>query len=78
MSTIVLKLLETDSKFLEAAAAKVPDIAGGDWYHLPYWYKKVGEGLFVEYRFEDLPDELKNEINALRNPDGNNKSEVLY
>jgi hypothetical protein len=58
MSTHVLKLIETDSKLLEAAAMHVY-FDGEGWYNLPHWYKKIGDGLFVEYSFDDLPSHFK-------------------
>lgn len=62
---MVLKLIETDSKFLETCASKIP-YNGSDWYHFPFWFKKVGENLFAEYSFEQLPNGIKKEIESLR------------
>lgn len=67
MSTIALKLIETDSKFLEVAGSAIT-VNGNEYFSLPFWYKKIGDGLFVEYRFEDLPQELKNELQIQREP----------
>ena len=49
MSTITLKLQKTDSDFLECCASKVYDVNGSDFYHFPFWFEKVGHGLFVQY-----------------------------
>jgi hypothetical protein len=67
MSTIKLKLLKTDSEFLKTAANVILDNDGRQWYHLPFWYEEIGEGLFAEYRFNDLPESLKEFIQKERN-----------
>ncbi len=61
MSTQVLKLIETDSEFLEKAANKVT-CEGEEWFYMPFWFKKTGNGLFQEHRFSQLPDYLKRQI----------------
>jgi len=50
-----IKLIETDSLFLE----KTANIINNEWFYMPYWFKKVGDGLFIQYSFDQLPDELK-------------------
>lgn len=37
------------------------------WFNMPFWYKKVGEGKYEEYQFEDLPEHLKNYLNENKN-----------
>jgi hypothetical protein len=75
MSTITLKLQKTDSDFLEIAAHKVSNVNGNNFYHLPFWYEKVGDGLYVQYGFNELPQLLLNRIKEER--DFLPKSEVL-
>ena len=65
MSTQILQLLQTDSTFLEKAAHKV-FVNNEAWFHLPFWYKKIGDGLYTEHRFEDLPEYLKAFLNTVR------------
>lgn len=65
MSTQTLKLIETDSDLLQKVSHKVK-FNGEDWMHIPFWYRKVGDGLFVEYRFDDLPEDFKSWIRKLR------------
>ena len=67
MSTVTLKLQKTDSDFLECCASKVYDVNSNDFYHLPYWFEKVGDGLFVQYSFDELPQALINRIKDDRN-----------
>lgn len=66
MSTVTLKLIKTDSEFLKTAAHLVDIGDGTKWYHLPFWYQEVGDGLFIEYEFEDIPESLKEFIRKER------------
>lgn len=63
MSTkmINIKLVETDSLFLESVANRITG-KFGDWYYMPFWFKKIGDGLYEEYKFEDLPDGFKKQL----------------
>jgi len=66
MKTIItpnIKLIETDSNFLEKTSNKIL-INGEEWYQ-PLWYKKISDGIFIQYQFEELPDFIKKEIEAL-------------
>lgn len=63
---MTIRLIKTDSEFIETAGHMIPDVDGGDWYHLPCWYKKVGDGLYEEYSFDKLPNELKERIKMIR------------
>ena len=66
MKTIItpnIKLIETDSNFLEKTSNKIL-INGEEWYQ-PLWYKKISDGIFIKYQFEELPDFIKKEIEAL-------------
>ncbi len=65
MSTQTLKLIETDSDFLNKVSNKI-NFNGEDWMHCPFWYRKISNGMFVEYRFEDLPEEFKEWIKLQR------------
>ncbi len=66
MSTQTLKLQKTDSEFLKVAGILIIDNNGKKFYHIPYWYEEIGEGLFVEHSFNKLPIELKQEIERHR------------
>ena len=65
MSTIVLKYTETDSKFLEECASKI-ELEGNEWFYMPFWFKKVGDGKFAIYNFSQLPENIKNHLQQLR------------
>lgn len=62
-----LKLLPTDSAFLEKFCNKI-ESRSGEWFWMPYWFKKVGEDIYEQYSFDKLPQEIKDEINKIRNP----------
>lgn len=66
MSIITLKLQKTDSEFVKVAGTLIVDNDGRRWYHLPFWYEEIGDGLFVEHRYEDIPESLKSFINNER------------
>lgn len=63
--TQILRLIKTDSDFLDKCANKV-SINGEEWLYMPFWFKKEGDGLFSEYRFEQLPDYMKEGIKNQR------------
>ena len=58
---MTIKLIQTDSEFLEMTATKI-STRGEDWYYQPFWYKKVAEGLFEQVNYENLPDHVKQHI----------------
>jgi hypothetical protein len=58
MNTQTLKLQKTDSEFIKVAGNCV-EVDGRRWYYLPYWYEEIGDGLFIERRYEDIPERLK-------------------
>jgi len=61
MGTINLKLTKTDSDFLKTTATMV-SLTGNKFYYMPYWYEEISEGLYIQYTFESLPQEIKNYI----------------
>lgn len=65
MSTVKIKLLETDSKLIEAISTCLYD-EGGNWYYMPFWFRKVAENVYEQYGFDDLPFELRARISSER------------
>ena len=66
---MTVKLLSTDSDFLENSAEKISSF-GEDWYYLPFWYKKIDSedgNLYEIYSFDKLPEQLKILIKTFRN-----------
>lgn len=59
---MTLRLLQTDSELLENAGACID----GEWYHLPFWFRKVGDGIYEEYTYDKLPESLKERIRQAR------------
>jgi hypothetical protein len=55
---MLIKYPYADCRFLENNAHIVSDGIGNEWYHLPHWYKKIGEGVFEIVPFEKLPSEM--------------------
>ncbi len=68
MDKIAVKLIETDSKFLENTSHCVYDVNGSNYYYMPFWFKKVSDGVYIEYGFDELPEELKSRLRSLREP----------
>jgi hypothetical protein len=60
-----VKLIETDSKFLEKVSAMI-DLDGEIWYHMPFWYRKIAENVYEEVRFTDLPKNLQDRVRSFR------------
>lgn len=63
--TTELKLIETDSEFLEKIANKI-NVLGDEWFYMPFWFKKTGDNRFVIYTFDKLPDCVKEFIKENR------------
>lgn len=57
-----IKLIESDSEFLEKVANKIT-VHSEDWYYMPFWYRKISENTYKEVRFEDLPESVMEFIN---------------
>lgn len=69
MSTTIItnvKLIETDSKFLEKVSNMV-SVGGQHFYYMPYWYRKVAEGVYEELKFDKLPNSVKKIMETERN-----------
>lgn len=54
-----VKLVETDSQFLEKVCTKVTTLSGQEWLNCPFWYRKVAEGVYEEVEFCKLPSEVR-------------------
>lgn len=63
--TNILKLVETDSDFLEKAAHELL-VDGETWMSLPFWFKKKGNGVYEVVTFDKLPDYVKEKIKSNR------------
>lgn len=59
---INVKLVETDSEFLENCASKVTTSNGDEWFYMPLWFKKIRNNVYTEYNYENLPKELIEQI----------------
>jgi len=67
MTTITtnVKLIETDSMFLEKVSSKIVS-NGQNWYYMPFWYKKIAENVYQQVDFKDLPPDIINIIQKNR------------
>ena len=60
---MTIKYPDSDCKFLEANATMIEgEEEGKDWYYFPFWMHKVGEGVFEQVSWDNLPQYLKEEI----------------
>lgn len=60
-------LNETDSKFLEENANKITVKATGeDYYFMPYWFKKLEDGRWGVFYFDNLPEDVKETLKKAR------------
>lgn len=66
MSEQKIKLIETDSQFLEMMSNVINNVNGHDWFYMPFWFKKISDGVYEAYFFEDLPKEVIERININR------------
>ena len=62
MISISLRICNTDSEFIEKATIKIIDDNNGEWYHVPMYFKKIDNGLFIEYTLNDLPEKVKKQF----------------
>ncbi len=72
--TNTLKFTETDSDLIEKVSTCIYDVNGSNWYYMPYWFKKVGDGLYQQFTFDQLPEELKQRLNEIKET----KTETQY
>jgi hypothetical protein len=52
-----IKLIESDSDFLEKVANKIT-VHTDEWYYMPFWYRKVSKNTYQEVMFENLPQSI--------------------
>lgn len=60
-----MKAIVSESKTLMEALESMGSNVEGKYYYLPYWFEKTEGGLMI-HTFEKLPEELKQEIERLR------------
>jgi len=63
MSSLHLRIRKSDNEITEKSSHHIKvDDTGNDFYCLPIWLKRVGEGVFAELFYEDLPEQVKKQI----------------
>lgn len=68
MSSIHLKIRKTDREITQLASHHIKvDDTDNDWYIVPMFLKRVSEGLFAEYDYQDLPEAVIKQINKTEN-----------
>lgn len=55
------KIIETDSELITKIGSKIT-VNGRHFYYIPLWYEEIGNGHFIEHKFEDLPQEVIKKI----------------
>lgn len=58
MSTVKLQLIKTDSDFLKITSQMI-STTSTRYYHNPYWYEEIGEGMYIQRNFEDIPETIQ-------------------
>lgn len=53
-----VKIIETDSQFLDKVSYKITTTNQEEWYHIPNWYRKVSDGVYEEVELCNLPSEV--------------------
>jgi hypothetical protein len=67
MTTISnVRLIETDSNFLEKVSTAIND-NGEQWYFMPFWFRKISEGVYEQVPFEKLPNRISHAVRNLQN-----------
>lgn len=64
-----IKYSDKDCRFLENNASVLADVmvTGDKWFFFPYYLRQVGDGIFEEISFENLPQKFKDKIMEMRN-----------
>ena len=63
-----IKLSKEVSEFIEANGSCMYDaIDGNNCYFIPIWFEKVGENLYKQHYFNDIPTQLANLLKEERN-----------
>jgi hypothetical protein len=65
----VLKFTKEQSDLIEWLSNAIFNVdgEGNNFYFLPFWFEKVGEGLYIPHSLDKLPTELTNRIKEVRN-----------
>lgn len=61
---MTIKVSPENEKFITANGNKI----GENWYYFPFWWKRLGDGIFEQVPFEKLPKEVKDLIQERREP----------
>jgi len=67
MVGINLKIRKEEKDLTRNSINTIEGEGGNSWYLVPLWLKKVGDNLFAEYSFEDLPERIKQQIEKPEN-----------
>lgn len=62
---MTVKMIKTDSEFLEVVANKIT-VGEEEWYFMPFYFKKVGTDLFEQVPFSKLPEHVQKHIQTMR------------
>lgn len=63
MTVIILD--ESQIRFLDSHS----NIINGEWYFIPFWFKKLDDKTFEPHHLEKLPESLKKTIEGFRGSD---------
>jgi len=58
MTSIHLRIRKTDKEIIDIASKSLDN----EWYVVPLYLKRVSDGLFAEYSYEDLPEQVKTQL----------------
>jgi hypothetical protein len=62
-----IKLSHEVIDFLKSSGSVVSiGMSGSTYYYMPYWFRDLGDRKVEMLNFDELPDELKKEIGAMR------------
>lgn len=63
MSSHIIQFPKEQSDLLRAAALQITLENGDTYYHLPFFYKYLGNNEYEVLKKDQLPDDIKNLIN---------------
>lgn len=62
----IISFPKEQSDLLKSAALIITIETGEKFYHLPYFYKDLGDNKYEVFRKDELPDDMKDIINPYK------------
>jgi hypothetical protein len=62
----MIKLTPEQEQFLENSCTKIKQEDQRQFYYMPFWWEKLGDGTWTVHNFDNLPPDLKQALRLMR------------